>query len=91
MAKTWFITGGTPGGFGMAFADAALEVGYRVVLTARRPDELRSWSEKYSDRVLVLPLDVTDAVQVRDAIDAAEKHFGGIDVLVNNAGRGWYG
>ncbi|WP_099037264.1 SDR family NAD(P)-dependent oxidoreductase [Mycobacterium neglectum] len=91
MAKTWFITGGTPGGFGMAFADAALEVGDRVVLTARRPDELRSWSEKYSDRVLVLPLDVTDAVQVRDAIDAAEKHFGGIDVLVNNAGRGWYG
>ena len=91
MAKTWFIAGGTPGGFGMAFADAALEVGDRVVLTARRPDELRSWSEKYSDRVLVLPLDVTDAVQVRDAIDAAEKHFGGIDVLVNNAGRGCYG
>ena len=28
--KTWFITGGTPGGFGMAFADAALEIGDRV-------------------------------------------------------------
>ena len=91
MTKRWFITGGTPGGFGMAFAEAALEIGDRVVLTARRPDELRSWSEKYGDRVLVLPLDVTDAVQVRDAVGAAEEHFGGIDVLVNNAGRGWYG
>jgi NAD(P)-dependent dehydrogenase (short-subunit alcohol dehydrogenase family) len=91
MTKTWFITGGTPGGFGMAFADAALEIGDRVVLTARRPDELRAWSEKYGDRVLVVPLDVTDAVQVREAVRAAEEHFGGIDVLVNNAGRGWYG
>ncbi len=35
--KSWFITGGTPGGFGMAFAEAALAVGDRVVLTARLP------------------------------------------------------
>ncbi len=68
MTKTWFITGGTPGGFGMAFADAALEIGDRVVLTARRPDELRSWAEKYGDRVFVVPLDVTDAGQVQEAI-----------------------
>ncbi len=91
MTKRWFITGGTPGGFGMAFAEAALEIGDRVVLTARRPDELRSWTEEHGGRVLVLPLDVTDAVQVRDAVGAAEEYFGGIDVLVNNAGRGWYG
>ena len=88
---TWFITGGTPGGFGMAFADAALEIGDRVVLTARRPDELRSWADKYGDRVFVVPLDVTDAEQVQEAVRAAEERFGGIDVLVNNAGRGWYG
>ena len=75
----------------MAFADAALEIGDRVVLTARRPDELRSWAEKYGDRAFVVPLDVTDAGQVQEAIRAAEDHFGGIDVLVNNAGRGWYG
>jgi NADP-dependent 3-hydroxy acid dehydrogenase YdfG len=91
ITKTWFITGGTPGGFGMAFADAALEIGDRVVLTARRSDELRSWAGKYGDRVFVAPLDVTDAEQVREAVGAAEEHFGGIDVLVNNAGRGWYG
>ncbi|MEU7821688.1 SDR family NAD(P)-dependent oxidoreductase [Catellatospora sp. NPDC049133] len=89
--RTWFITGGTPGGFGMAYADAALEYGDRVVLTARRPEELADWARTHGDRVLVLPLDVTDPVQVQQAVRAAEERFGGIDVLVNNAGRGWYG
>ena len=91
MSKTWFVTGGTPGGFGMAFAEAALEIGDKVVLTARRPDELRSWTQKYGERAFVVPLDVTDAGQVQEAVRAAETHFGGIDVLVNSAGRGWYG
>ncbi len=91
MSRTWFITGGTPGGFGMAFAEAALEIGDRVALTARRPDELSQWAQGFGDRVLVLHLDVTDADQVRAAVGAAEDRFGGIDVLVNNAGRGWYG
>ncbi|WP_193046530.1 SDR family NAD(P)-dependent oxidoreductase [Mycolicibacterium baixiangningiae] len=90
MTRNYFITGGTPGGFGMAFAEAALEAGDRVVLTARRPAELHTWARAYGDRVRVVPLDVTDADQVREAVAAAED-FGGIDVLVNNAGRGWYG
>lgn len=89
--KTWFVTGGTPGGFGMAFADAALERGDRVVLTARRPAELRDWAARHGDRVLVVALDVTDTGQIRQAVAAAEERFGSIDVLVNNAGRGWYG
>ena len=46
---------------------------------------------RYGDRVHVVELDVTDDAQVRDAVAVAEEHFGGIDVLVNNAGRGWYG
>lgn len=91
MSRTWFITGGTPGGFGMAYAEAALEIGDRVVLTVRRPAELDEWVRTHGDRVLVVPLDVTDADQVRRAVHTAEAHFGGIDVLVNNAGRGWYG
>ena len=91
MTRRWFITGGTPGGLGMAFAEAALETGDRVVLTARRPEELLTWADQYGDRVLVEPLDVTDTAQVQRAVRAAEEHFGGIDVLVNNAGRGWYG
>ena len=75
----------------MAFADAALESGDRVVLTARRTDELRAWSAEHGDRAHVLALDVTDDGQIARAVEAAEERFGGIDVLVNNAGRGWYG
>src|SRR5688500_4569752 len=89
--RTWFITGGTPGGFGLAYAEAALDSGDRVVLTARRTEQLREWESLQQGRALVLPLDVTDDEQVRQAVRAAEEHFGGIDVLVNNAGRGWYG
>lgn len=91
MSRRWFITGGTPGGFGVAYAEAALETGDSVVLTSRRPQELEAWAQPYGDRVLVAALDVTDAAQVRGAVQAAEDHFGGIDVLVNNAGRGWFG
>ncbi|MEU3247116.1 MULTISPECIES: oxidoreductase [unclassified Streptomyces] len=89
--RTWFITGGGPGGFGMAYAEAALERGDNVVLTARRPELLAEWAGAHGDSVLVLPLDVTDTRRIEEAVAAAEARFGGIDVLVNNAGRGWYG
>jgi NAD(P)-dependent dehydrogenase (short-subunit alcohol dehydrogenase family) len=89
--RNWFITGGTPGGFGLAYAQAALDDGDRVAVTTRRPDELDEWARPYGDRVLVLPMDVTDDKAVERAVRTAEEHFGGIDVLVNNAGRGWYG
>ncbi|MGU3498358.1 SDR family NAD(P)-dependent oxidoreductase [Mycobacterium sp. C31M] len=91
MSRRWFITGGTPGGFGVAFAEAALETGDRVALTSRRPQELATWAEPFGDRVLVVPLDVTDAAQVQRAVKTVEEHWGGIDILVNNAGRGWFG
>jgi NAD(P)-dependent dehydrogenase (short-subunit alcohol dehydrogenase family) len=91
MSRSWFITGGTPGNFGVAFAEAALETGDRVALTSRRPEALATWAEQYGDRVLVVPLELIDAAQVQRAVRTAEEHFGGIDVLVNNAGRGWYG
>jgi len=91
MSRRWFITGGAPGNFGMAFAEAALQAGDCVTLTSRRPQELSTWAEQYGDRVLVVPLELTDPAQVHRAVQAAEERFGGIDVLVNNAGRGWYG
>jgi NAD(P)-dependent dehydrogenase (short-subunit alcohol dehydrogenase family) len=89
--KTWFITGGTPGGFGLAYADAALAAGDQVALTTRRPAELQEWAAPYGSRVLVLSVDVTDPEQIHQAVATTERQFGGIDVLVNNAGRGWDG
>ncbi|MGE2730416.1 SDR family NAD(P)-dependent oxidoreductase [Mycolicibacterium vaccae] len=89
--RSWLITGGSPGGFGMAIAEAALAAGGRVAVTVRRPGELRHWADAHGDRVLVLTADVTDAAAVRAAVHTTEDRFGGIDVLVNNAGRGWYG
>ncbi|MEU3855319.1 SDR family NAD(P)-dependent oxidoreductase [Streptomyces sp. NPDC029554] len=75
----------------MASAESALALGDNAVLTARRPQLLQEWADRNRERVLVLPLDVTDTQRIRDAVRAAGERFDGIDVLVNNAGRGWYG
>jgi NAD(P)-dependent dehydrogenase (short-subunit alcohol dehydrogenase family) len=83
----WFITGCSTG-FGRELATQALERGYRVVVTARKPDEVEALAAK--GEALVLKLDVTDKNQIDTAIKAAEKQFGGIDVLVNNAGIGYF-
>ena len=83
----WFITGCSTG-FGRELATQALERGYRVVVTARKPDEVEALAAK--GEALVLKLDVTDQNQIDTAIKAAEKQFGGIDVLVNNAGIGYF-
>lgn len=89
--RTWFITGGSPGGFGIAYAEAALQRGDVVALTVRRPEALEEWAAPYGSRVLVTQVDVTDPPQVHAAVRAALDAFGHIDVLVNNAGRGWFG
>jgi NAD(P)-dependent dehydrogenase (short-subunit alcohol dehydrogenase family) len=83
----WFITGCSTG-FGRELATQALERGYRVVVTARKPDEVEALAAK--GEALVLKLDVTDQSQIDAAIKAAERQFGGIDVLVNNAGIGYF-
>lgn len=73
MSRRWFITGGTSGGLGVAFAEAAPETGDRVSLTSRRPQELSTWADKYGDRALVVPLELTDATQVQRAVREAER------------------
>jgi NAD(P)-dependent dehydrogenase (short-subunit alcohol dehydrogenase family) len=83
--KVWFITGCSTG-FGRELATAVLDRGARCVVTARRPESVRDIAAGHGDRALVLPLDVTEPGQVELAVVAAEKHFGRIDVLVNNAG-----
>ena len=83
----WFITGCSTG-FGRELAKHVLERGYRTVVTARNPDEVADLAAK--GEALVLKLDVTDQGQIDVAIKAAEDKFGRIDVLVNNAGIGYF-
>ena len=83
----WFITGCSTG-FGRQIAKHVLELGYRVVVTSRDPEDVQDLAELGD--VLILKLDVTERSQAEAAVKAAEDHFGGIDVLVNNAGIGYF-
>ncbi|GHJ55982.1 short-chain dehydrogenase/reductase [Nonomuraea sp. TT08I-71] len=82
--RTWFITGASRG-LGRAFAIAALERGDRVVAAARSIAR-NDFDERYGDRLLALRLDVTDRAAVFAAVATAVEHFGGLDIVVNNAG-----
>lgn len=83
----WFITGCSTG-FGHELARQALQRGYRTVVTARQPAEIAALASL--GEALVLGLDVTDRSQIEAAVKAAEDRFGQIDVLVNNAGIGYF-
>jgi len=83
----WFITGCSTG-IGLELAKQAIEHGCRTVMTARDPSKLQGYGA--TDQVLVLKLDVTQPDQVEAAIKATEARFGHIDVLVNNAGIGYF-
>ncbi|TVS86509.1 oxidoreductase [Mycobacterium helveticum] len=84
----WLITGCSTG-FGREIARAALAEGHRVVVTARRAESVADLVDEFGDRALALALDVTDPAQIAAAVTAAGEAFGGIDVLVNNAGHGY--
>jgi NAD(P)-dependent dehydrogenase (short-subunit alcohol dehydrogenase family) len=86
----WFITGCSTG-FGRELAKMVLDRGYRAVVTARDPAKVEDIAKGREDRALVLELDVTDPVEVDAATKSADQHFGRIDVLVNNAGIGYFG
>jgi NAD(P)-dependent dehydrogenase (short-subunit alcohol dehydrogenase family) len=86
--SVWFITG-CSSGLGRALAGRVLQHGHRAVVTARNPAQLKEFVTMYPNTALVLPLDVTDAGQVAEAVTQAQKVFGRIDVLVNNAGYGY--
>jgi NAD(P)-dependent dehydrogenase (short-subunit alcohol dehydrogenase family) len=85
---TWLITGCSTG-LGRAFADAALKQGHNVVATARDVAKVKDIADAHPGKALALALDVTDDAQVTSAVNAANDRFGGVDVLVNNAGYGY--
>jgi NADP-dependent 3-hydroxy acid dehydrogenase YdfG len=87
-AKTWFITGSSRG-FGRELANQLLDRGDNVALTARSAQSVADLMAAHPTNALTLELDVTDNAQISDAVTKAEQHFGGIDVLVNNAGWGY--
>jgi 3-oxoacyl-[acyl-carrier protein] reductase len=93
MARVSVVTGGSRG-IGFAIAQALLREGDSVAITATSPDGVahaaRALGEAAggTDRVLGLTCDVRAAASVEAALQAVESRFGGVDVLVNNAGVG---
>ncbi|WAJ47619.1 oxidoreductase [Mycobacterium sp. Aquia_216] len=85
---TWLITGCSTG-LGRALAEAVIEAGHDVVVTARDVAKVADLAGTAPDRVLPAALDVTKPDQVGSAVQRAQERFGGVDVLVNNAGYGY--
>ncbi|MFJ4171422.1 oxidoreductase [Paenarthrobacter sp. NPDC089714] len=85
---TWLITGCSTG-LGRALARAVLAQGDNAVVTARSTEPLQELTAEFPTTALAVALDVTVQSQVDAAVQQAEKRFGGVDVLVNNAGYGY--
>ncbi|KAF8146532.1 hypothetical protein K438DRAFT_1910672 [Mycena galopus ATCC 62051] len=90
-SRVWFITGSSSG-LGRNLLETVLAAGERAVATLRKPEVLKELQTRYSaEQLLVVRLDVTQPAEVVAAFAAAEKHFGLISVVVNNAGFGLLG
>ena len=87
--SVWMITGCSTG-FGRELARQLLLRGTRVVLTARDPATLRELAAAHPTTALALALDVTRKAEIEQAVRESERAFGAVDVLVNNAGYGYY-
>lgn len=91
LAQRVAVVTGASDGIGAALARSLVREGARVVLAARSQDKLAALAHELGRRnALAVPTDVADVRQVRELVDEAVRRFGGIDVLVNNAGMGLY-
>ena len=83
------VTGGSKG-IGLAIARAFLERGMQVAISARNAEELDAAATALAagDKLLRVQADVRDAADAQRLIDETVRRFGGVDVLVNNAGVG---
>jgi NAD(P)-dependent dehydrogenase (short-subunit alcohol dehydrogenase family) len=87
-AKIVLVTGGS-GGVGQALALGFARQGYRVVITARHRNQLQASADKIAQeggRVLALLCDVTQREQVKNLADEISRHWGMVQILINNAG-----
>jgi len=89
VSKTIIITGASKG-IGRSAAEVLLKAGYRCALAARRTDSLRELADQYPDQTLLQPADVSRIEEVKRLVEATVKRFGGVGVLVNNAGLGTF-
>ena len=90
MNKVWFITGCSTG-FGRALANEVLALGQNVVVTARKTSDIEDIVAQYPDTAIAVQLDVTNKTEIALSVKIALEKFGRIDVLVNNAGIGYFG
>ncbi|PZR26840.1 MAG: short-chain dehydrogenase/reductase [Citrobacter freundii] len=90
MSKVWFITGCSTG-FGREISKLVLELGHKAVVTARNPNDVQDIVSQFPGAAIALKLDVTKPAEVKAAVQQAVQKFGRIDVLVNNAGIGYFG
>ncbi|GAA3299848.1 oxidoreductase [Dactylosporangium vinaceum] len=90
MTRRWLITGCSTG-LGRALAEAVAASGQQVLATARRPETLADLRDRYPATLATCVLDVRDPDDCHNAVHAAVARYGGVDVLVNNAGAGHFG
>jgi NAD(P)-dependent dehydrogenase (short-subunit alcohol dehydrogenase family) len=90
MARRWLVTG-CSSGLGRALATAAALAGDSVVASARRLGDVEDLARTCPGQVSAVALDVCDPAQCEAAVAHAVDRFGGVDVLVNNAGSGLFG
>ena len=90
MKKIWFISGASSG-LGKELAKQVLAAGYLAAIGARKTEDVADITSAYPETAFALKLDVTKPDEIVAAVAAAKKKFGRIDVLVNNAGIGYFG
>jgi rhamnose utilization protein RhaD (predicted bifunctional aldolase and dehydrogenase)/NAD(P)-dependent dehydrogenase (short-subunit alcohol dehydrogenase family) len=84
------VTGGGSG-IGAATAAAFAKQGADIAILDRDLDAAKAAAKKIGGKTLAVACDVTDAVSVQAAFDVVVSTFGGVDILVSNAGAAWQG
>jgi NAD(P)-dependent dehydrogenase (short-subunit alcohol dehydrogenase family) len=90
MKKVWLITGCSTG-FGRELATYVLAQGHMAAVASRNTEDVEDIIAGNENNAIPIKLDVTKPEQIKDAIQETMKKFGRIDVLVNNAGIGYFG